>query len=340
MITISACLIVKNEESVLERCLLSLEGLVDEIILVDTGSTDLTKEIGKRFHCKIFDFAWVDDFSAARNFSFEKAVMDYIYVADADEMIDEENKKRFMDLKQCMLPEIELVQMKYTNQLQYNTTYNFDTEYRPKLFKRNRQFSWQDPIHETVRLEPVIYDSEIEIIHMPQGNHGRRDFDIFKKLIEKKTSLSKNLRFMYARELFVAGEDSDFLEAEDYFTGLLLKEQTEEELKRIQCILTRCGRIKGDGAQILKHALKNIACDKASAEVCYEVGEYFFETGDFNEAVIWFYNAAYECESELNIKYTSVLPFLKLSECYKQLGDEEQSELYQELVKKAGNDRP
>lgn len=335
MITVSACLIVKNEENVLARCLLSLKDLVDEIVLVDTGSSDRTKEIGKQFGCRIFDFTWVDDFAAARNFSFEKAGMDYIYVADADEVIDEENRKRFMDLKQCILPEIEIVQMKYTNQLQFNTTYNFDCEYRPKLFKRNRRFEWLDPVHETIRLDPIIFDSEIEIIHMPEGNHSKRDFGIFRKLIAKGIPLSKKLRSMYARELFISGEDQDFLDAEAYFTGLLSEDRAEEELKIIQCVLTRCGRIKHDGTQILKNALKNIACGKASAEVCYDVGEYFMEVGDLQEAVIWFYNAAYETECELNIRYSKELPLLKLARCYELSGDITQSKLYQELAQNA-----
>lgn len=339
MITVSACLIVKNEENVLARCLLSLKDLVDEIILVDTGSTDRTKAVGEQFGCRIFDFSWVDDFAAARNFSFDKAEMDYIYVADADEVIDEENRKRFLHLKKCILPEIEIVQMKYTNQLRFNTTYNFDTEYRPKLFKRNRRFEWQDPVHETVRLDPVIFDSDIEIIHMPEGNHSKRDFGIFQKLIKKEIPLSKKLRTMYARELFISGEDQDFLEAEEYFASLLSEDREEEELKVIQCVLTRCGRIRHDADQILKNALKNVACKTASAEVCFDVGEYFLEKGDLQEAVIWFYNAAYETDSELNIRYSGEFPLLKLAICYRQAGDMKQSELYQELARKAAQEQ-
>ena len=87
MITISLCMIIKNEEAVLARCLNSILELMDEIIIVDTGSTDRTKEIAAKYTDKIYDFAWNSDFSAARNFSFSKATMDYIYVADADEPV-------------------------------------------------------------------------------------------------------------------------------------------------------------------------------------------------------------------------------------------------------------
>lgn len=153
MITISLCMIVKNEERVLARCLDSIKELMDEIIIVDTGSSDRTKEIAKKYTDKVYDFFWQDDFSSARNFSFSKANMEYIYVADADEVMDEENRERFRQLKEVLLPEIDIVQMYYCNQLQYNTTYNFDKEYRPKLYKRIREFRWYDPIHESVRLE-------------------------------------------------------------------------------------------------------------------------------------------------------------------------------------------
>ena len=73
--------------------------LMDEIIIVDTGSTDSTKEIAARYTDKIYDFSWCDDFAAARNFSFSKATQEYIYAPDADEVLDDTNRRRFMMLK-------------------------------------------------------------------------------------------------------------------------------------------------------------------------------------------------------------------------------------------------
>ena len=89
MVTISVCMIVKNEEAVLARCLDSIRGIADEIIIVDTGSTDKTKEIASNYTKHIYDFTWVNDFSVARNFAFSKATKDYIYSADADEVLEE-----------------------------------------------------------------------------------------------------------------------------------------------------------------------------------------------------------------------------------------------------------
>lgn len=340
MISISVCLIVKNEEAVLSRCLNSLQGIADEIIVVDTGSTDHTKEIASQFTTKIFDFAWVNDFSKARNFSFSKATKEYIYAADADEVIDEENRKRFLQLKQILLPEVEIVQMYYTNQLKYNTTYNFNREYRPKLYRRLRSFQWEEPLHEMVRLSPIIYDSDIEIQHCPVSDHSGRDFSMFQTAIQTQKGLSKRLQTMYAKELLIAGTKKDFLEAEEFFQNVLSKEEiSEEEIRQCQCILSRCARLREDKEAFFKYCLKNIALNPPSCEVCFELGEYYFEAGDYEEATIWYYNAAYETQPELAAEYGAELALFRLADCYLALGMKEEAESYQTLAKEAKKKR-
>ncbi|MBR1913411.1 MAG: glycosyltransferase family 2 protein, partial [Lachnospiraceae bacterium] len=184
--TISVCLIVKNEEAVLKRCLDSLRCIADEYVIVDTGSSDATKEIAAEYTDRIYDFEWCDDFAAARNYAFSKCSCDYIYSADADELLDERAGQEFMKLKTVLDGSVDIVQFLYTNQLEYNTTYNYDRELRPKLYKRLRTFIWEGEVHEQVRLNPVIYDSEIEIIHKPTSLHSGRDFDIFLKLMDRR----------------------------------------------------------------------------------------------------------------------------------------------------------
>ena len=75
--------------------------------------------------------------------------------------------------------------MKYITPSKFNTVQNSSSEYRPKLFKRLRTFTWINPVHETVRLESVVYDSDICIQHLPQGTHDKRDFTIFKRPLKK-----------------------------------------------------------------------------------------------------------------------------------------------------------
>lgn len=328
MITISLCMIVKNEEKVLKRCLDSIHDLMDEIIIVDTGSDDRTKEIAANYTDKIYDFTWIHDFSAARNFSFSKATMQYIYAADADEVLDEENRQRFLHLKQALLPEVEIVQMLYCNQLEYNTTYNFDEEYRPKLYKRLREFVWEEPVHEAVRLSPVIYDSDIRIQHKPESSHASRDFGVFLKMCRQGQRLSKKLHNMYARELFIAGTDEDFLDAEPVF-----KESLEDcgrdldEVKEAACVMARISRLKGDLAEFFKNALKDTASD-GCAEMCCELGQFYYDRKEYKEAVIWYYNAAFETQSILNIHCSKDLPLKKLEELNYLLGNEQEAKNY------------
>lgn len=88
-IILSACLIVKNEEQRLPQCLESLRSLADEIIVVDTGSSDRTVAIAKKYQARVFHFAWCDDFSQARNYAIAQAKGKWILVIDADEVLEQ-----------------------------------------------------------------------------------------------------------------------------------------------------------------------------------------------------------------------------------------------------------
>lgn len=332
MVTISLCMIVKNEERILARCLDSLKGLMDEMIIVDTGSTDRTKEIAAAYTDQIFDFAWTGDFSEARNFAFSKAKMEYIYSADADEVLDVENREAFLRMKQVLLPEIEIVQMYYANQLSNGTIYNYDKELRPKLFKRSRTFRWQGAIHEQVGLTPVIYDSEICIQHLPEENHKDRDLAAFARLVEKGEPLDKRLHNIYAKELFISGDARDFLTARAFFKASCADENRgEDELMEAACVAARAARLAKDTADFFKYAMKAVTAG-GCAEICCELGSFYRERQDYDEAVIWFYNAAYETESVLNIHSGGDLPLRELAGCYREMGNEEQAAEYARLA--------
>ncbi len=335
MISISLCMIVKNEEAVLARCLDTVADLVDEIIIVDTGSTDKTKEIARKYTKNIYDFQWIDDFSAARNFAFSKATMDYVYSADADEVLDEENRQRFRILKEGMLPEIEIVQMMYGNQLQHGTVYNFDKEYRPKLFKRQREFVWEETIHEQVRLQPVVFDSDIVITHMPEQSHAKRDLQNFHKQTKAGNKLSKRLQNMYAKELFLCGDVEDFIQASDYFAEAAADvERTSDEVMEACLVVTKAARLAGEQTLFFKYAMKVVAGEGCS-EVCCELGHFYEQIEDYEEAAIWFYNAAYETEPVLALSSKETESLEGLVRCYEKLGIPEEVAFYKaELQKK------
>ena len=308
-------MIVKNEEKFLRRCLDCVVNLMDEIIIVDTGSTDKTKEIAAEYTDKIYDYKWCDDFADARNFAFSKATMDYIYSCDADEVIDDANRMRFMNLKTALIEDVEIVQMHYIES-SGSSVLNAKSEYRPKLFKRLRNFTWIEPIHETIRLDPVVFDSDIEILHKPSGTHSKRDFSIFEKAYNKDKYLSNNLISMYAKELLKCGDVNDFTQARSIFEGIMNNQKiTEEQLCKVSCILAKAARLKGDDTSFLKYTTKVLVSNPCS-EICLELGNYFLDNDDNDEAIVWFYNAAYETEPILDIMSQGKAPRLGLAQCY------------------------
>lgn len=337
MISISLCMIVKNEEAVLARCLGSVADLVEEIIIVDTGSTDRTREIAAEYTDKIYDFQWIHDFSAARNYAFSLASCDYIYSVDADEVLDEENRERFRALKEELLPEVEIVQMKYGNQLQYNTVYNYDEEYRPKLFKRLRQFTWIEPIHETIQLQPVVYDSDIVITHMPMENHGGRDLANFERQVQTGRRLSRHLHNMYARELLIAGEPEHLKKACACFEDSAEDpRRSGDEVMEAFCVLGRAYRIQGDYLEFFRYAMKAMAAGGCS-EVCLELGLFYEQDRqDAAEAAMWYYNAAYETEPVLVLESGERRALEGLVRCHRLMGQEEQAAEYEARLKEAG----
>src|SRR5260221_9659932 len=98
MARLSAAMIVRDESAFIEDCLRSLHGVVDEIVLVDTGSRDDTIEKARRFSVSFHTFAWSGDFSAARNYAIEQATGDWILYIDADERLEIPAEERLNDL--------------------------------------------------------------------------------------------------------------------------------------------------------------------------------------------------------------------------------------------------
>ena len=328
MISVSLCMIVKNESCVLDRCLTSYSGLFDEIIIVDTGSTDNTIEIASKYTDKIFTYQWKDDFADARNYSFSKASCDYIFTADADEVLDESNRQAFLELKSMLLPEIDIVQMKYVNVSDFNTVYNSKKELRPKLFKRLRTFLWVNPIHETVRLSPVVYDSNIEILHMPVKSHNKRDFHTFINAFNKNIPLDSYVIVMFCKESWISGKKEDYQTLLPVFLQYI--EQYNQEngglscYKEINCCLARMHRILGNKDSFFKIALKETALEPSS-EICLELGNYYMDNKDYGEAVLWFINAYSETKPILDIHAGGDEPLKALSECYKKMSREKHS---------------
>jgi len=159
-------MIVRDEEKYIAGCLNSVKEIVDEIVVVDTGSKDRTVEIAKGLGAKVFDFVWNDDFSAARNFSLGKATGDWILVLDADETMAEDDLDKIregINQKENSADAFFLMQRNYSNNpgalgfvaLQQKTreAKDFKGFYPSKiirLFRNKKDFAFQGKVHETV----------------------------------------------------------------------------------------------------------------------------------------------------------------------------------------------
>ncbi len=325
MPTVSLCMIVKNEERTLARCLDSIKDLVDEMIIVDTGSTDRTKEIAAAYNAKLYDFKWIDDFSAARNFSFSKATCDYIYMADADEVIDEKNRIRFRQLLSVLDEGVEIVQMIYVNPPDKNMAYNDLRELRPKLFKRLRTFRFIDPIHETVALLPVVFDSDIEILHLPEELHSKRDFEAIRKAKKRHGVLSDRLWSMYAKELFISGEKEDFMAAEEDFKERIAMEGLSENSRlEALCVLAKSLSICDNEKEFTDLCHREFfAKNTLPSELWFMIGEQYEKKGQQKEAIKYYKNAAAESECAVCKAYGDLAALEKAIGLAKEYGSEE-----------------
>lgn len=119
---------------------------------------------------------------------------------------------------------------------------------------------------------------------------------------------------MYAMELYISGDEEDFLEAEPFFTESALDpNRSIDEVKEAVCIVCRAARLRDDAATILKMCLKDLLT-QGSSEMCWELGEYFLAKGDKEEAYMWYYNAKNEAQSILNLHTSTDWPEERMKE--------------------------
>lgn len=190
---ISICIIVKNEEKNIEKCLKKLLPLNYEIIVVDTGSTDNTKEEALKYTSNVYDFKWCDDFSAARNFAASKASNDYVLMVDSDEFLIEYNKAELERLINERPNDVGRIHRnnEFTRE---GKTYK-SKELVNRLFSR-KLYYYTGEIHEQVTL---IADGEYETYPIPlcfkhlgyEGSEEQikakavRNIEMLKKVLDK-----------------------------------------------------------------------------------------------------------------------------------------------------------
>jgi tetratricopeptide (TPR) repeat protein len=169
---LSLALIVKNEERHLADCLRSVEDVVDEIIMVDTGSADRSIAIGERFGATIINFPWVGDFSAARNISLERATRDWILYLDADERLVEGQNVKLRSLMRNHAVFAYSLIIQGAHALPTGAVYQQNAY--PRLFRNHPKIRFEGVVHEQItpsliRLGKQVLPTEIRIEHLGYG---------------------------------------------------------------------------------------------------------------------------------------------------------------------------
>jgi len=137
-------MIVKNEERYIERCLESVKNMVNEVVIIDTGSTDATIEIANKYTTNIYSFDWVNDFSAARNFALKHAKSDYILVMDADEYLEED-----VDLQKDLIKDYDYYVFNIKNHMKLNRSF---THTAVRMFRNHVGLKYENRLHEHLNI--------------------------------------------------------------------------------------------------------------------------------------------------------------------------------------------
>lgn len=332
--TISLCMIVKNEEDVLERCLTSVKEFVDEIIIVDTGSTDQTKDIASKFTDKIFDFKWVNDFSVARNYAFSKATQKYILWLDADDFFKEEDRNLLLNLRNTLDPSIDSVTMDYHLAFDEEGKVTYSLR-RNRLVRRDCHFKWIGFVHEYLEVSGNIFHSEVAVTHKKEKSYTDRNLQIYRKHQQAGANFSVRDLYYFANEL----RDHFFYEeAIEYYEKFLLTQQGWVEDNISACLkLADCYRHLCEREQEFQAAMRTMNYDQPRAEACCHLGNIFMEEKQWTQAMFW-YQLATQLEKPTNmmasVDYASWtwVPHLQLCICYDHLGNIEKANYHNDLA--------
>jgi glycosyltransferase involved in cell wall biosynthesis len=332
-------MIVKNEEKYIKMCLENAMKLADEVIIVDTGSTDKTKEIIKEVdqNIKIIDYKWEDDFSKARNISIENATGDWILILDADEKLlcDASKVREILENTQADGYKIPLYNIMSSSMVLYSAVYI-------KFFRNNKGYRYEGSIHEQVNVSKGITEKYIleenicKVIHygyltsvVKERNKADRNLKILKKQLKEKP----NDPYVYYNIGASYMVTENYEEALKYFfkcnkvaskkslTGLTLYEI--DMAKRIaECL------VKLDRYSECIEMIDNLLSDKAYegyVDLEYIKGFCYYLKKDYKKAIQCFEKCIEIGETK---KFTSMMgmgsfkPKLMMARCHGELKDE------------------
>ncbi len=334
---LSLCMIVRNEETVLKRCLDCVREVMDEIIIVDTGSVDGTRDIALSFTQNVYDFQWVDDFAKARNYAFSKATKPYVMWLDADDVITTENAELLKALKNNMDPSVDMIMMPYhvTFDISGNPTLSYERE---RIIRRDAGFVWHGAIHEVIPPAGNVIHVNIPIRHQKVGpGDPDRNLRIFEKMIASGQKLNAREEYYYARELMYHKRWEEAINGLEQF--ILGGQGWIENVLSACRDLSDCYRAIGQEQKALDALLHSLRYASPRAETSCQIGRYFYDREEFQTAAFWYEAAASEKAPCLPGGFEepdcrNYVPYMQLCVCYYHLGDLQKAIEYNKMAGK------
>lgn len=337
MNTVSVCMIVKNEEANIKRSLLSATQIADEIIIIDTGSTDKTKEIALQFTDKVYDYKWKNDFSDARNFSITKATNEFILVLDADEVIETIDK---LQLQKMVLSPTKVGRLLRVNEYSRGAV-AYKYHERVGRFFSKLYYKYEGVIHE--QLVPINHSKvdyyDIPLIVQHSGYEG--NLDLRKKKTDRnitllRMALEKNPEDPYL--IYQIGKsyymEENYKSACTYFSQVLSYD-LDIRLEYVQDLIESYGYSLLNTEQYeAAMQLLNVYDEFAhSADFIFMIALVLMNNGKFLEAIEEFLKATRKkaCKME---GVNGYLSFYNIGVIYECLGDKGSSIKY---YKKCGD---
>lgn len=308
---LTLCMITKNEEKFLEKCLKSVQGLVDEIVIVDTGSTDKTKEIASKFTDKIFDFKWCDDFAAARNESLKQATGNWILVLDADERLLESEKEKIKQLVNNW--EVDGFQLITKNYSDNSSIRGWRDGWFPslkvRLFQNGKGIKFEGAVHEMVEnsIQGKVERVSVFVEHLGKSSEDKREY--YLELARKKTKENPSAKAFH--ELGVQYKALGFFAeaAENFEKSIEMDGKERVPYLDLAVIYKEQGKFD-EAIGVYEKLLQQ----GESGEVYFGLGVVYFRKGDFDKAA-----ESFEKSIELNPQ--NIEAYNNLGAMYEKMGD-------------------
>jgi glycosyltransferase involved in cell wall biosynthesis len=341
--TIGLALIAKNEEKNVNRLLDSVEGCFDEIVFVDTGSTDNTKLLAEARGCKMYDFEWVNSFGKARNFAFSKVTTDYVMWLDLDDTLF--NREAFIKWRDSAMQFADywLATYHYALDKDQNPIVSF---VRERCFKRSLNPTWSYDLHEGVIPKPEWprqYITTWAVKHMRDNADiladRSRNITILENLAKSGT-IDARMQFYFGKELYEAGRPQEAIPEFEKALQMPALEAHDRVLALqyagyscMQCFDQMKPEAHAERVRLftktIEFATQGIKQEPNRAEFYVLAGDSYVRIGDLTKAVPYF-AAAKACLKNFDSPYEGAIysfrnlygeaPSLQLVKIYAHLG--------------------